>query len=94
MATHYYLKRTRWFCCRKKNLDGVFIAIEAIDSMATSREREMFVKLDMAKAYDRVKWSFLRSILLSFGFSSNWVSWTTSCVTSTSFSILINGQPS
>ena len=53
----------------------------------------MFVKLDIAKAYDRVKWSFLRSILLSFGFSFDWVSWTMSCVTSASFSVLINGQP-
>lgn len=30
----------------------------------------MFVKLDVAKAYNRVKWSFLRNILLTFGFSS------------------------
>ena len=75
-------------------LDGVVIATEAIHSMATSKEREMFVKLDMAKAYDRVKWSFIRSILPSFGFSSDWVSWTMSCVTFASFSVFINGQPS
>ena len=31
------------------------IATEAIHSIATSRERAMFIKLDMAKAYDRVK---------------------------------------
>jgi len=82
------------FVARRQILDGVVIATEAIHSMATSREREMFVKLDMAKAYDRVKCSFLNCILLSFGFSSDWVSWTMSCVTSASFSILINGQPS
>ena len=70
------------------------IAIEAIHSMATSRERSMFVKLDMAKAYNRAKWSFLRNILLTFSFSSEWVSLTMSCVTSTPFSILLNSQPS
>ena len=57
------------FVAGRQILDGVVIAIEAIHSMATSRERAMFVKLDMAKAYNRVKWSFLKSILLSFGFS-------------------------
>ena len=75
-------------------LDGMVIAIEAIHSMASSRERAMFVNLNMVRAYNRVKWIFLRNILLTFGFSSNWVSWTISCITSASFSVLLNGQPS
>ena len=82
------------FVAGRQILDGVVIAFEAIHSMATSKEQSMFVKLDMAKAYDRVKWRFLQNILLNFGFSSKWVSWTMSCVTYTSFSILLNGQPS
>ena len=35
-------------------LDGVVIASEAIYSMCSFREYTMFIKLDMAKAYDRV----------------------------------------
>lgn len=35
-------------------LDGVVIAMEVIHSMASSKERAMFIKFDMAKAYDRV----------------------------------------
>lgn len=35
-------------------LDEVVIAMEAIHSMANSKERAMFMKLDMAKAYDQV----------------------------------------
>ncbi|XP_059068224.1 uncharacterized protein LOC131858791 [Cryptomeria japonica] len=57
-------------------------------------ERAMFIKLDMAKDYDRVKWSFLQNILLAFGFSKEWVSWTMSCVTSLSFLVIVNGEPS
>ena len=37
-------------------LDGMVIASEAIHSMATSKEKAMFIKLDLAKAYDRVSW--------------------------------------
>lgn len=40
-------------------LDGVVISMETIHSMATSKDKAMFIKLDMAKAYDRVHWSFL-----------------------------------
>ncbi|XP_059064798.1 uncharacterized mitochondrial protein AtMg01250-like [Cryptomeria japonica] len=48
----------------------------------------------MAKAYDRVKWGFLRKVILTFGFSLEWVEWIWSCVTSPSFSVLLNGEPS
>ena len=75
-------------------LDGVVIATEAVHSMATSKEKAMFIKLDMAKAYDRVSWEFLQKILLTFGFAEEWVDWILSCVTSPSFSVLINGEPS
>lgn len=73
-------------------LDGVVITIETIHSMATSKEKAMFIKLDMAKAYDRVQWSFLQKILRAFGFADEWIQWVLSCVTSTSFSVLINGD--
>ena len=46
------------FVAGKQNLDEIVIASEVIQSMHTSKERAMFIKLDMAKAYDRVKWSF------------------------------------
>lgn len=74
-------------------LDGVVVAMEAIHSMANSKEKVMFIKLDMVKAYDRVNWEFLQKIPLAFGFGEEWVNWVLSCVTSTSFSILINGEP-
>ena len=74
-------------------LDGVVIASEAIHSMATSKEKAMFVKLDLAKAYDQVSWDFLANVLLAFGFDMEWVDWVLSCVTSPSFSVLINREP-
>ncbi|XP_059066521.1 uncharacterized protein LOC131857810 [Cryptomeria japonica] len=52
-------------------LDGVVVASEVIHSMVTSKEKSIFIKLDMAKAYDRVKWSFVQKVLLAFGFSAN-----------------------
>lgn len=73
-------------------LDGVVIATETIHSMATSKEKAMFIKLDLAKAYDRVRWSFLQKVLGAFGFATEWIQWVMSCVSSTSLSMLINGD--
>lgn len=52
------------FVVGRKIMDGVVIATETIHSMAISKDKAMFIKLDMAKAYDRVWWSFERCLVL------------------------------
>lgn len=47
-------------------------------------------KIDLEKAYDRLKWSFLRDTLLDFGFDCRIVNQIMHCVTTSSFSILWN----
>ena len=82
------------FVAGRQILDGIVIAIEVIHSMARSKDKAMFVKLDMAKAYDRVRWSFLHRVLSAFGFEEDWIQWVWSCVSSVSFLVLINGSHS
>ncbi|XP_031131793.1 uncharacterized protein LOC116033173 [Ipomoea triloba] len=50
------------------------------------------LKLDMAKAYDRMEWSFLRGMLLALAFAPWWVDLIMICVTSVSYNILVNGE--
>ena len=47
------------FVSAKHIFDGVVVASKGIQSMAVSKERSMFTKLDMNKDYDKFKWSFL-----------------------------------
>ncbi|GKA67000.1 hypothetical protein Tco_0766808 [Tanacetum coccineum] len=49
-------------------------------------------KVNIQKAYDTVDWNFLCMILHGFGFHDKMVSWIMECVTSTSYSININGS--
>jgi len=75
--------------------NNILIGYEVFHSMHTksSRHGTMAIKVDMAKAYDRVEWSFLRQVMLRMGFRRSWVDMVMACVTSVSFSFVINGTP-
>ncbi|KAK2383275.1 hypothetical protein QL285_070742 [Trifolium repens] len=47
----------------------------------------------MAKAYDRLEWDFLHATLTAMNFPQNLTHTIMKCVTTVTFSILINGQP-
>ncbi|KAL0448757.1 UNVERIFIED_CONTAM: putative mitochondrial protein [Sesamum latifolium] len=50
------------------------------------------LKLDVSKAYDRVEWRFLESVLIRLGFHTQFVNLIMVFVTSISFSFLLNGE--
>lgn len=71
-------------------MDNILIAFEFLHYMKTqssSREGSMALKLDMSKAYDRVKWSFLEKILLQMGFQDSWVIMIMQCVSTMTYSM-------
>ncbi|XP_042958229.1 uncharacterized protein LOC122293848 [Carya illinoinensis] len=51
----------------------------------------VMLKIDMAKAYDRVNWDFLLKLFRAFGFSERFCRLIGNCIKSPWFSILMNG---
>lgn len=74
--------------------DKILLSSEAFHFMKYNQAKKrgyMALKLVMSKAYDRIEWDNICSMLLQMGFQTQWVD--RICVTSVSYSILINGQP-
>ena len=69
------------------------IANELVDSSLRGKKRGLVCKLDIEKAYDSIGWEFLYKILDKMGFGSRWLGWMKWCISTASFSVLINGTP-
>ena len=72
-------------------LDAALIANEAIDSLLKRNESGVLCKLDLEKAYDHLNWNFLLFVMQSMGFGEKWTGWISWCISTTSFSVLVNG---
>jgi len=74
--------------------DNIVVVQEAVHSMRRKKGRKgwMLLKLDLEKAYDRIRWDFLEDTLVAVGFSDLWVNWIMKCVSGPSMSLLWNGE--
>ncbi|KAF5465009.1 hypothetical protein F2P56_015043 [Juglans regia] len=77
-------------------IDNVMIAYETLHTMKTRMKGKvgsMALKLNMSKTYDRIEWRFLEETMRKLGFGDRWIKLVIECVTSMTYSCLINGQP-
>ena len=76
--------------------DNVLITQEVLHYLKTSDAQKrcsMAVKTDMSKAYDRLEWDFIQLVLRRVGFHQKVINWIMQCVSTVTYSFLINGSP-
>jgi hypothetical protein len=72
--------------------DGALALHEIIDEIKFTGQRAVILKLDFEKAYDRVSWAFLRTVLSRKGFEGGNVHRLMQLVTGAQTAIAINGE--
>ena len=76
-------------------IDNILMAFETLHYMKhhqAGKSGFMALKLDMSKAYDHVEWKYLELVMKRMGFAEKWVALMMECISSISYSILINGE--
>ncbi|GKV12610.1 hypothetical protein SLEP1_g23732 [Rubroshorea leprosula] len=86
-----------WQACfipGRQGTDNVLILQEFVYFFRkkTGNYGDMICKLDLEKAYDRLEWSFIHETLVFFKFPPDIIRLILSSITSSSLSILINGE--
>ena len=74
-------------------LDNVIQVQEAMHSRFLWKEKGMLIKLDMENAFDKVKHSFIVSVLYSFAFSYAFLNLIKACINNPWIAPLVNGRP-
>lgn len=72
--------------------DNVLVAYECTHYLKRKKGKTgaCAIKLDMAKAYDRVEWNYFQGIMLRLGIAESFVNTVMRCVTSVAFSVRVN----
>ena len=76
--------------------DNILVAFETLHYVrnhCTGKTGYMALKLDMSKAYDQVEWNYMEKLMVKMGFCSSWVKLMMECITTATYSVLINGEP-
>ncbi|KAB2635662.1 ribonuclease H protein [Pyrus ussuriensis x Pyrus communis] len=81
------------FVAGRQFQDNLLVVHEILHSLNQTRdgdEASVAMKLDMAKAHDRVEWSFLLVMMKAMGFPSEFCQRIEECITTMSYSVLVN----
>ena len=74
--------------------NNIIIGYECLHKIRHSKGRKnglVDLKLDISKAYDKVEWSLLEHTMERLCFSNKWINLIMNCITTHTFSIIING---
>ena len=92
---HIISKNQSVFLSEHLITDNILVAYEImhyLNKKCKGKESFMVVKLDMSKTFDHVEWRFIKVVMEKLGFHRRWISLIMHCITTVTYSVLINGK--
>eukprot|EP00253_Pinus_taeda_P010718 PITA_10718 len=74
--------------------EAIGSAQEALHSIWSKHLKSIILKIDLSKAFDRVSWLYIKMLLIHLGLPHHFITWIMACITTPTFSVLINGSAS
>lgn len=74
---------------------NIIIAQEIIHNfnLKSWTQKAFLLKLDLTKAFDRIEWNFIVTVLKRQGFKDHFIHLIYNCISTTTMSVIINGEP-
>ena len=79
------------FIKRRSIHDNFLYTQNLVRDLQRRKQPGLFLKLDIAKAFDSVRWDYLMEVLEQFGFQSKWRAWVSILLATSSTSVILNG---
>ncbi|XP_060170738.1 uncharacterized protein LOC132601681 [Lycium barbarum] len=77
----------------QKVSDNIILAHELVKAYSRKNiSPRCLIKVDIQKAYDTLDWKYLEQVMEGLGFPYKFVRWVLECVSTVSYSLLINGE--
>lgn len=73
-------------------LEEILIANELIDLRSRSKEPGHLCKVDNQRTFDCMSWGWIDYLIYRMGLGLRWRCWITVCISTTPFSVVINGS--
>jgi len=79
------------FIRRRSIHDNFLYTQNLIRALHKAGRPSLFIKLDIAKAFDTVRWDYLMEVLEKLGFGHKWRGWISLLLSTATSSVLVNG---
>jgi len=79
------------FIKRRSIQDNFLYAQNLIRELHRAKKPTLFLKLNIAKAFDTIRWDFLQEVLEKMGFGNKWRAWVSTLLLTSNSAVLLNG---
>jgi len=96
LATHMssIVSPTQSAFIKRRSIHDNYMAVHnTIRCYHNSKLSTIFLKLDITKAFDLVRWEYLLTLMNKLGFPSRWQDWIAALLSTSSTRMLLNGIP-